>query len=89
MQSRPLVGYINFCPRGGLAGSLAVEERTVEAVIDTAVHELIHTLFMSGGLFQDFLVDGGMQYAPPSGFPPLDSPFLPSFKTVEHLSFHD
>ena len=63
------MGYINFCPRDGLAGSLANEDRTVEALIDTAVHELIHTLFMSSSLFQDF--PGDMECAPAPLMHPL------------------
>lgn len=50
---RPLAGHVNFCPSAG-SGGMAAAPRSVEAVVDTAVHELLHTLYMSRGLYREY-----------------------------------
>lgn len=57
IQNRPLAGYINFCPRD--ADGLGASSASVEALVDTAVHELMHTLFMSSDLFPTFVSAAG------------------------------
>lgn len=51
LRNRPLAGHVNFCPSAGRGGMTAAEPRSLEAVVDTAVHELMHALFMSAGLY--------------------------------------
>ena len=53
---RPLSGYINFCPR---SDDLRSNNNALEALVDTAVHEIIHTLFMSQDLFPLFINSAG------------------------------
>eukprot|EP00892_Ulva_mutabilis_P009711 jgi/Ulvmu1/7111/UM034_0017.1 len=52
---RPLAGHVNFCPSAG-RGAMSAEAapRSMEAAVDTAVHELLHTLFFSRGLYRSF-----------------------------------
>lgn len=52
LANRPLAGHVNFCPSAGRGAMTAAEPRSLEAVVDTAVHELMHALFMSAGLYR-------------------------------------
>jgi hypothetical protein len=63
LKNRPLAGYINFCPRTGEITS----QTSLEALVDTAVHEIIHTLFMSNPLFGTY-IDGSGETAPCAPF---------------------
>jgi hypothetical protein len=56
IQNRPLAGYINFCPRDV---SISTSASSMESLVDTAVHELIHTLFMSSDLFDSYITPAG------------------------------
>lgn len=52
--NRPLAGHVNFCPTAGGGAAATTAPRSLEAVIDTAVHELLHTLYMSRGLYNAY-----------------------------------
>eukprot|EP00892_Ulva_mutabilis_P009928 jgi/Ulvmu1/7307/UM035_0096.1 len=55
LQDRPLVGYINFCPPATDNPAAKGED----SLVDTAVHELIHTLFMSSNLYPHYITRDG------------------------------
>lgn len=55
LKERPLVGYINFCPPASDNPAAKGED----ALVDTAVHELIHTLFMSSNLYPHYITRDG------------------------------
>lgn len=57
LPERPLVGYINFCPPP--AGENVEDVKVVDGLVDTATHELIHTLFMSSNLYQHYITQDG------------------------------
>lgn len=67
LPNRPLAGHVNFCPSAGRGGAAAAEPRSLEAAVDTAVHELLHALYMSAGLYPFF--PGGMDGCAPSAAP--------------------
>jgi Leishmanolysin len=57
MLNRPLSGYINFCPQKD-----AVDESSpnrLASLVDTAVHEMIHALFMSPSLYEKYINEAG------------------------------
>ena len=55
IPNRPLAGHINFCPRQrDVRGA-----RELNSIVDTAVHELLHTLFMADSLFERFVTQTG------------------------------
>jgi hypothetical protein len=56
LLGRPLSGYINFCPR---SNDLGADKAARQALVDTAVHELIHTLFMSSALYDSYIDSAG------------------------------
>lgn len=55
LPERPLVGYINFCPPNTDNPATKAED----SLVDTAVHELIHTLFMSSNLYPHYITRDG------------------------------
>jgi Leishmanolysin len=69
LPERPLVGYINFCPPSN--GEPPEDNpKSVDGLVDTAVHELIHTLFMSSNLFEYYInADGSRLKCAVSPFP--------------------
>jgi hypothetical protein len=68
LPNRPLAGYINFCPQ---PEGFVEDPKSVDDLIDTAVHELIHTLFMSPNLFPFFITTDGRPLFPPKCAPCL------------------
>lgn len=56
LKNRPLAGYINFCPRDT---AISTSASSMESLVDTAVHELVHTLFMSSDLFEHYISQEG------------------------------
>ena len=58
VKDRPLSGYINFCPSNDGSG-LNEAVNKVDALVDTAVHEMIHALFFSPDLFKRYINDQG------------------------------
>lgn len=57
LPNRPLVGFINFCPPA--AGENVEDVKVIDGLVDTATHELIHTLFMSANLYQHYITSDG------------------------------
>jgi hypothetical protein len=57
LPERPLVGFINFCLPA--AGESVEDAKAVDGLVDTATHELIHTLFMSSNLYQHYIKSDG------------------------------
>ena len=58
LPQRPLVGYINFCPPA-VGEQSADDVKYVDGLVDTATHELIHTLFMSANLYEHYIKADG------------------------------
>eukprot|EP01025_Chloroclados_australasicus_P001651 TRINITY_DN10411_c0_g2_i1.p1 TRINITY_DN10411_c0_g2~~TRINITY_DN10411_c0_g2_i1.p1 ORF type:complete len:1043 (-),score=97.76 TRINITY_DN10411_c0_g2_i1:683-3811(-) len=61
LRNRPLAAFVNFCPNRleELNTSNSLE---VGYALDTAVHELIHGLFMGRELYQLYIDESGQQY---------------------------
>jgi hypothetical protein len=57
LPERPLVGFINFCPPA--AGERIEDVKVIDGLVDTATHELIHTLFMSSNLYEHYIKSDG------------------------------
>jgi len=51
-DSRPLAAYVNFCPE-------FVKEESLDMLVDTGVHEVLHTLYFNDALFGKYVDNDG------------------------------
>jgi len=51
-DGRPLAAYINFCPE-------YVNQESLDMLVDTGVHEALHTLYFNEALFENYVDNDG------------------------------